>query len=604
MNLFELFAKISIKDDGFKDGIDSARKNFGDFTSWTVAKGQLIADGIKQGANALIDFGKQSIESYSEYEQLAGGVQKIFDEMDNSRIFQDAANAYKDLGLSANQYLATINDVGATFAATMGDEAGYETAKRGLQAISDYASGTGKNVDLLSEKFTLITRATSSYQSIADQFSGILPATSADFLEQAQAAGFLSDSYTKLTEVPVAEYQAAVSEMLKKGVEDLGLAGNTAAEASTTISGSLAAARSAFENLVTGIADGSADIDLLLNNFVESVGIAAKNVIPVAGTIAGNIIKIINDNAPEFVKTAWSVVQNLVDGIVEKTPELVPAATGAVTEFIETITSPESLSEIFDMGLDLLMSLADGIIDSIPVIIDSAPVVVQNLVDATIRNAPKLLKSGLELVLKLTEGILSNLPKLVDSGLDIVSAIIEGIVRLGGDLVMTGKDIVDEVKDGFWQKVDDARTWGRDLIDNFIGGIKEKWTSLKNTVSSVAQTVKDYIGFSEPKEGPLSNFHTYAPDMMELFAKGIRDNEGMLRNQISKSFDFSVAPISVDTFSSVNYNRSTTKSSRMGAVEGGGNSPMTIIVQSVLDGKIIGETAYQYSKNKQRAYGV
>ena len=404
--------------------------------------------------------------------------------------------------------------------------------------------------------------------------------------------------------ISIQEYNELVESGAMTQEEAYELLGTTAKEALYTISGSLAATRAAWENLVVGIGDGSSDIDLLLNNFVDSVGIAAKNVIPVAKTIAVNIIKIIKDNAPEFVKTAWGVVQNLVDGIVEKTPKLVPAATGAVTEFIETITSPESLSEIFDMGLDLLMSLADGIIDSIPVIIESAPVVVQNLVDATIRNAPKLLRSGLELILKLVEGILSNLPKLVDSGLDIVSAIIEGAVKLFGDLVILGKDIVDEVKDGFWEKVENAKTWGKDLIDNFIDGIKEKKSSLESTVSSVAQTIKDYLGFSEPKEGPLSNFHTYAPDMMELFAQGIRDNEGMLRNQISKSFDFSIAPISVDTFSGSNYNRSTAKSSRNGAVDGAGNSPMTIIVQSVLDGKVIGETAYQYSKNKQRAYGV
>lgn len=408
----------------------------------------------------------------------------------------------------------------------------------------------------------------------------------------------------EISGISIEEYNELVASGAMTQEEAFELLGTTAKEASMTIEGSVSSAKAAWENLVVGIADSNSELDKLINIFIKSVGTAAKNIIPVVVRIAENIVKVVQENGPEFVKSAWGVVQNLVDGIVEKTPELVPAATGAVTEFIETITSPESLSEIFDMGLDLLMSLADGIIDSIPVIIDSAPVVVQNLVDATIRNAPKLLRSGLELVLKLAEGVLSNLPKLVDSGLDIVSAIIEGIVKLGGELVMTGKDIVDEVKAGFWQKVNDARTWGRDLIDNFIGGIKEKWTSLKRTVSNVAQTVKDYIGFSEPKEGPLSNFHTYAPDMMELFAQGIRDNEGMLRNQISKSFDFSIAPISVDTFSGSNYNRSTTKISRNGAVDGAGNSPMTIIVQSVLDGKIIGETAYQYSKNKQRAYGV
>ena len=92
--------------------------------------------------------------------------------------------------------------------------------------------------------------------------------------------------------------------------------------------------------------------------------------------------------------------------------------------------------------------------------------------------------------------------------------------------------------------------------------------------------------------------------LSEIYQKLFYKELMLCPNQISKSFDFSIAPISVDTFSGSNYNRSTTKSSRNGAADGAGNSPMTIIVQSVLDGKVIGETAYQYSKNKQRAYGV
>ena len=76
------------------------------------------------------------------------------------------------------------------------------------------------------------------------------------------------------------------------------------------------------------------------------------------------------------------------------------------------------------------------------------------------------------------------------------------------------------------------------MIQNFIDGITAKWQALKDKVSSVAQTVKNFLGFSEPKEGPLSNFHTYAPDMMDLFIKGIKDNEKKLTDQIEKTFDF------------------------------------------------------------------
>ena len=276
MNLFELFVKIGV-DDQASGKLGELSGKLGNGLK-TAAKIGTAAVGA--AATGIVALTKQAVDGFSEYEQLAGGAQKIFDQMDYSKIEQDAQNAYKTMNISASEYLATMNDVGATFAATMGDEAGYNAAKTGLQAIADYASGTGKSVDVLSEKFTMITRSTSSYQSIADQFSGILPATSNDFLAQAQAAGILSDSYTQLTQVPIAEYQQAVSEMLEKGVADLGLAGNTATETATTISGSLAAAKSAWSNLIVGIADENANFEQLVENFVDSATVAAENIIP------------------------------------------------------------------------------------------------------------------------------------------------------------------------------------------------------------------------------------------------------------------------------------------------------------------------------------
>ena len=107
------------------------------------AIGKTIKDALIQGA---------------DFEQLKGGVEKIFDEANTSQIFADASNAYKDLNLSANDYLSTITSVGATFASTMGDQKGYDIARTGMLAVSDFATGTGKNVDLLNEKFQMISR--------------------------------------------------------------------------------------------------------------------------------------------------------------------------------------------------------------------------------------------------------------------------------------------------------------------------------------------------------------------------------------------------------------------------------------------------------------
>lgn len=106
------------------------------------------------------------------------------------------------------------------------------------------------------------------------------------------------------------------------------------------------------------------------------------------------------------------------------------------------------------------------------------------------------------------------------------------------NLKQTISNAFESVKSTVQNVVNSALNWGRDLIQNFIDGITAKWQSLKNTVSNVAGTVKSFLGFSEPEEGPLSNFHTYAPDMMDLFIKGIKDNEKRLQNQIASTFDF------------------------------------------------------------------
>ena len=164
--------------------------------------GNILTQGVDMAVSAATDTFKNAFENFGTFEQLSGGVEKIFDEANIDQIMTDAQNAYKDLNMSANEYLDTINQVGATFAQTMGDQKGYDTARTGMKAIADYASGTGRNLDELNEKYKLITRSSASYQSIADQFAGILPQTSADFLAQAQAANLLSGEYSKLTDVP------------------------------------------------------------------------------------------------------------------------------------------------------------------------------------------------------------------------------------------------------------------------------------------------------------------------------------------------------------------------------------------------------------------
>jgi len=306
-----------------------------------AAVGKAALAGTAAAATGIAALTKSALDGFSQYEQLAGGAKQIFDQMDFGRISSDAQNAYRTMGMSANEYLESINQVGAAFAATMGDEAGYETAKRGMQAISDYASGTGRDLGELNEKYQMITRSTSSYQSIADQFAGILPATSADFLEQAQAAGFLSGEYTKLTEVPVAEYQQAVTQMLEKGVDSLNLTGNTAREATETISGSVGMMKASWANFVTELGKDDADMEARTSELVDSVVAVVQNVIPRVATIVGNLGQklpgLIKKLAPVVASAVTSVLDSVTNGSFSRALDAIRPAIDAVSTTVQNL---------------------------------------------------------------------------------------------------------------------------------------------------------------------------------------------------------------------------------------------------------------------------
>ena len=96
--------------------------------------------------------------------------------------------------------------------------------------------------------------------------------------------------------------------------------------------------------------------------------------------------------------------------------------------------------------------------------------------------------------------------------------------------------IWDNIKSAF--NIGDVFQWGKDMIDNFINGIKTMIGAVGDAAKSVGNKIKSILGFSEPEDGPLSNFHTFAPDMMQLFAKGVKDNEQMLQDTVADAFDF------------------------------------------------------------------
>lgn len=173
-----------------------------------------------------------------------------------------------------------------------------------------------------------------------------------------------------------------------------------------------------------------------------------------------------------------------------------------------------------------------------------------NLVELTIRTIiiffEGFLKTSVEIFWKIVAGIGEALLELGASIREKIDEIVYEAIEFWGDLLRQTLDIFQQIWDGIVEKVTGikdaivdgvseaiqfladlpgkALTWGRDMIDSFINGIKEKFGALSDELESTAEEIAAFLGFSEPEKGPLSNFHTFAPDMMDLFTKGIRDN--------------------------------------------------------------------------------
>jgi len=265
-----------------------------------------------------------------------------------------------------------------------------------------------------------------------------------------------------------------------------------------------------------------------LSNLVDAVTsltldlvAAALNLLPELVTVAFRAIETLvrglldPQNIETVVNTGIELLLTLINGLTSTLPELITLAVSAVLTLVDALTEPDNILLLLDAAIALIFALAEGLISALPKLIEKAPEIIANLVEGLIKAAPKLLEASLELMLTIMQGLVDAFAYMIE----------------------TGKQIVEKIKEGFQAKVEEAKEWGRDLIQNFVDGITEKWNKLKDSVSGVAQTVKDLIGFSEPKEGPLSNFHTFAPDMMDLFIQGIKDSTGKLQSQLARSFD-------------------------------------------------------------------
>ena len=252
---------------------------------------------------------------------------------------------------------------------------------------------------------------------------------------------------------------------------------------------------------------GMSVVQALAQAIMDNLPALADAALQLLGTIAQFIL----DNLPTLIDVALNILITLANGIIDSLPVIIPAIVDVVLTIVDKLTDPDTLVKLVEAALQLIIALAEGLIRAVPKLIEKAPIIIMNLLEALLKAVPMLFEAAGSIIITLGEGILNGLVAVAE----------------------WGAEIIQTIKDAIMEKVDAAKEWGKDLIENFVQGIKNSLNLVGDAVKAVAQKIKDFIGFSEPEEGPLSNFHTYAPDMIELFTEGLEDSKVKLQSTLT-----------------------------------------------------------------------
>lgn len=495
------------------------------------AAAQVGAAAIGAAATGVAALTSQAISAYADYEQLTGGIETLYGEA-SDQMMQFAAEAATSTGQSMNEFMeSAIATSAAMISAVEGDQArAAELTNMSMIDMADNANKLGTDMEAIQNAYRGFSRGNfTMLDNLALGYAGTREGMQ-QLLADAQAISGIEydiDSY------------ADIVDAIHTIQTEMGIAGTTSAEASETIQGSIGALSASWQNLMIGIADPNADLGILIEEVIGNAETALMNFMPVieraltgigealvtvAPVIASRLPELINNLLPPLLTAAMSIVQGLADGLISCLPALAPVAADMIVEFALFIVN--SLPSLVSSSITIILAIVEGITNALPELIPAAVNAVTEICMALTEpdTLMQLLDAALTLILALGEGLLNAAPELIVAASDVLANLIEFLVDAAGSFL------------------DVASEWGADIIEGLVNGILGGIQYVEGAVSSVASSIRDFIGFSEPARGPLSNFHTYMPDMFDLLEEGIEEGAPEFSATLNRTLAMPMSP--------------------------------------------------------------
>lgn len=439
----------------FTTGVTAAATGVGALSA-AATSAQADFEQLKGGIETLFGAGGQTLEEYAKasgktVKEVSGEYADLI--AAQNAALRDADNAYKDAGMSANAYMETVSSFAASLKqSTESELEAVNAANQAVVDMSDNANKMGTDMELIQN----------AYQGFAKQNYTMLDNLKLGYGGTKEEMARLLEDATKLSGV---EYDINslkdVYEAIHVIQEDLGIAGTTTKEASTTIAGSMSQLTASWENLMVAVANPEKDFDAAVESVVSSASTFVDNLLPTVETsingvadlieslfpiVMDEIPKIINDVLPNLVESGANVMNSIVTGLSDNFPLLLEA----MTEVIGTLDTAvmDNAPALVEMGIGILEALISGISDNLPQITESVFQIIELLVMSFIDMLPQIAQLGLDLIIQLTLGIADALPKLIPAIVDVVLQIVETLLDNIDMLIDAAISLIEALADG------------------------------------------------------------------------------------------------------------------------------------------------------------
>ena len=528
MNLFDLFATISLDpseyESGVKDVIKSGDSLASKLKSGLASAGKVAAKGIAAIGTAASGavVGLLALESSTEeYRVAMGKLNTAFEAAGyGAETAQQAYNAFygilgdTDTATEASQLLAkladsaedvsTWTDIAAGVAGTFGDslpiegliEASNETAKVGqvTGVLADALNWAGISEDDFNARLSACSSESERNQLIMDTLSGTYDEASEAFYRNNEALVESRNNQAQL-DATLATLGQTVSNVKNRLLSEfLPAISNVATAFSGMLSGT-AGADQQFSTAVQGLVNVAVSkLPEFLNMGVQILSSLASGIVQSIPTLVAAVPQIVaeigaalTELLPQVLDMGVQLLDQFTSGIETGLPDMVSRIPEIITQFLNYIT--EQLPTILDKGVELLNNLVNGIIRAIPQMVAALPQIITSFAKFIADNLPEIVRAGIDILMNLITGIIKTIPDLVASLPQIINAIIDGIGNLMGGIVDIGKNIVE----GIWQGIQDMAVWIKDKVTGFFSGIVD---GVKNFlgIRSPSKLFRDEIG--------------------------------------------------------------------------------------------------------------